>query len=267
MLSRLIQQKVPIGSRVKFTLKTGAEILGILIEIGRDHISLENKDGMSTILTESIGAWEVIQKETETPEEKGLEKKPPKDNFQIEAIKKIIEIETRFQARLQSAKLELKPPDFVFHSDEIKGQQKSDAITILERIKNKYEYAKKVNELGAKFGRIQPIAAELKSLVDKFPTSSSLKSHLAYLYFLLGNSMEAIKLYEEAAIYSQNVQNWFNWAVLALRTGKEKLACYALEQVFYRTAITEEIETWHIYIGSEVPSKTASAAPMLYLYI
>ena len=37
MLSRLIQQKVPIGNNVRFTLKNGNEISGILIEIGRDH--------------------------------------------------------------------------------------------------------------------------------------------------------------------------------------------------------------------------------------
>lgn len=57
MLARLIQQKVPIGSQVKFSLKTGRESSGVLVEIGRDHITVENRDAPATILTEMIGAW------------------------------------------------------------------------------------------------------------------------------------------------------------------------------------------------------------------
>ena len=36
MLARLIQQKVPLGSHVKFSLKTGREISGVLTEIGQE---------------------------------------------------------------------------------------------------------------------------------------------------------------------------------------------------------------------------------------
>ncbi len=60
MLSKLIQRQVPIGSKVIFLLKNGREISGELVEIGRNHISLESANGLVTILVEMIGSWEVI---------------------------------------------------------------------------------------------------------------------------------------------------------------------------------------------------------------
>ncbi|RLA94533.1 MAG: DNA-binding protein, partial [Deltaproteobacteria bacterium] len=60
---------------------------------------------------------------------------------------------------------------------------------------------------------------------------------------------EAFKLYEEAAIHSQKALDWFNLAVLALKNGKEELACYALEEVFHQIRIIEEQDTWYIYVG------------------
>jgi tetratricopeptide (TPR) repeat protein len=258
MLSRLIQQKVPIGSKVKFTLKNGHEISGFLIEIGRDHVSLENKDGMATILTELIGAWEILEKEVEKVSQGRLNEKISETitgkatlsaDLESEVIKKVVEIEARFQAQVQSAKIELKAPDFVYPSGEITSRQKIDANTIWERIKSRYEYCQKINELSAKFGRIQPIANELKSLVERFPNSPSLKRHMGYFYTLLGNTSEAIKLYKEAAIHSQEAYDWFNLAVLALKTGKEELACYSMEQVFDRIPINEEQNGWYVYVG------------------
>jgi len=251
MVVRLIQQKIPIGTKVKFTLKNGREISGVLVEIGRDHISLENKDGTAIILTELIGAWEVLEKKVEKSTEKlpeTLTAKVIPVDLEPKVLKGIVEIETRFQVRLQNARIELKTPDFTFPSEEIESQQKRDAA-LWDRIKNRYEYAQKINELSPKFGRIQPIVNDLKSLVERFPTSPGLKRHLGYFYFLSGNITEAFKLYEEAAIHSQKALDWFNLAVLALKNGKEELACYALEEVFHQIRIIEEQDTWYIYVG------------------
>ena len=78
MVVRLIQQKIPIGTKVKFTLKNGREISGILVEIGRAHISLENRNGTATILTELIGTWELLEKEVEKPDKEKLSETPAK---------------------------------------------------------------------------------------------------------------------------------------------------------------------------------------------
>lgn len=181
----------------------------------------------------------------EAPREPGS----PLTDLQAAVFKRLIGIEARFQARLQAAKIELKPPDFTIPPDDAERWQKTDAATIWDRTKNRYEYARKINELSAKFGRIQPIVNDLKSLAGRFPASSCLKRHLAYFYFLLGNREEAIQCYQDAATSSRQAYDWFNAAVMALGFGKEEMACYSLEQVFHQSPITEEQEAWHIYVN------------------
>ncbi|MBW1972690.1 MAG: DNA-binding protein, partial [Deltaproteobacteria bacterium] len=196
MISRLIQQKAPIGSKVNFTLKSGHQVFGVLVEIGRDHICIKNKDGIATILTESIGAWEVIDISQEPPGK--IDKAPSDRDVEIEIRRKIIEIETRFQTCIKNTRIGLKAPSLNFPSNEIQGRYYDNAGKVWDRIRNKYEYAQKINELSPKFGRIQLIANEIKSLVDRFPFSPTLKSHLGYFYYLLGNKPEALRLYKEA---------------------------------------------------------------------
>ena len=96
-----------------------------------------------------------------------------------------------------------------------------DILTIWNRIKDKYEYAVKINELSVKFGRIQPIINDLRSLASWFPTSASVKRHLAYFYWLSGNQGEAIKYYRDIALTFKNTWDWFNTAVLAFNEGQE----------------------------------------------
>lgn len=263
MITRLVQQKVPIGSQVRFLLKNGREISGVLIEIGRDHITVENTEGSATILTEMIGSWEVIEKPEKKDTEDALESISKGDDeverdTQVQheepseiygrTLKKLIEIEAYNKTRLQNAKIELKSPDFIIPTDKIKRWQDSDAPVVWDRIKNRYAYAQKVNELSSKFGRIQPITTELKQLSERFPAVIELKRHLAYFYFLSGKREEAIQCYQEIAISSQDVQDLFNLSVLALQVGKGELACYSLEHVFHKVSIIEEIDAWYVYV-------------------
>jgi len=233
MIGKLIQEKVPIGSHVRFSLKTGEIISGVIVEIGLDYISLKNEGGKATILTDIIGAWEILEKP---------------NIVASEVIKKVTEIEIRFNTKIQSAKIDLKLPDFTLGTKDV-GYHQKEIEPIWNRIKNKYEYAKKINELSPVFGRIQDIVNELSSLVNRFSALSGPKRHLAYFYFLLGNINEAYKLYEKLVIYSQNLQDWFNLGVLALKIGKDYIACFAMEQFFQRASIVQEQGAWLVYIG------------------
>lgn len=274
MLSQLIQRQVPIGSRVTFSLKNGREASGVLVEIGRDHVTLENKEGMATVLVGMIGAWEVFEDkalELETGTTPHVQ--PSEDDRASDAsarlveqpaearaaqsmptsllepmVKKLFEIEARFQAQLQTAKVEVEAPDFTFPANEIPARYKKQAARVWSRVSERYRYAEKINELSSKFGRIQPITHELESLVERFPSSSGLKRHLAYFYFLLGNKKGAVACYKDAAVTSRKASDWYNVAVLALKTGKEELACYALEQVFYQIPVTEKPDAWYVYV-------------------
>ncbi|MBC8233248.1 tetratricopeptide repeat protein [bacterium] len=317
MLSQLVQRQVLIGNKVTFFLKNGHKVTGVLVEISCDHITLENEKGITTVLVEMIGAWEVPEdKALELEAETTSDTQPSEDNptpdtnaqiteqptgaqtaqslstenLELEAeatsdtqpskdnptpntnaqiteqpteaqtaqslstenlepiFKKLIEIEARFHAQLQTAKIELEVPDFVFPADDISDRYKEQVATVWNIISNRYEYANKINELSSKFGRIQPITHDLESLVKRFSNSSNLKRHLAYFYFLLGEERKSMDYYKDAAKTSQEVDDWYNLASLALKSGEEELGCYALEQVFFQVPITEKPDAWYVYI-------------------
>ncbi len=272
-LIQLIQRQVPIGSRVTFSLKSGRQVSGTLVELGRDHVTVQINGSLATVLVDMIGAWEVMENEPSAPIEEtarvevleseeapGTERTDhpvnttaeqflTSDSVEPEILKRLIEIEARFQAKLQAAKIEIKAPDFAFPADEFKGQHRTDAVTLWSRIKDKYEYAAKINELSAKFGRIQPIINDLQTLADWFPTAPVVKRHLAYFNWLSGNERKATEYYKDAAVASSEGHDWYNVAVLALKNGQEALACYGLEQFFHHASVTEEANAWYIYIG------------------
>lgn len=126
MLSQLIQRQVSISSAVIFNLKDGREISGVLIEIGRDHVTVDSAGESVTILTEMIGTWRIPkgaespQQEPPTPKSMPVPVSPPEPSDQ-ETIKKLLEIEARFQARQQVSFLQVKVPDFGFPCSRVEA--------------------------------------------------------------------------------------------------------------------------------------------------
>lgn len=252
MISQLIQRQVPIGSKVLFTLKDGRHMDGILMEIGRDHVTIDSNGESVTILTELIGTWRVTNEHAPPQEDVSLATSLPKPFLEAsdpETIGKLAKIEARFQVQQDVICLEIKVPDFAFPASEIKGRPGTDVLTVWNRVKNKYQYAEKINELSAKFGRIQPLAQELVVLAGQFPHSPSIKRHLAYFYHLLGKQQESLDLYGAAAVSSNNPWDWYNLAVKAQTTTRDALACYSLSRFFHLTPSIELLRAWYIYVG------------------
>ena len=260
MLSKLIQRQVPIGSKAIFWLKNGREVSGELVELARDHITLENEGGQITILTEMIGGWEVIASaEPEKPlEEFSATELAPKpeatlasatSSVPVDAIapilKKSLEIEVRFGARLGTASIELREPSFSLPSGEIPKQYEQ----IWNKLSNRYQYAKKINELSKKFGRIQSIVADLKTLADRLPNSAAIRRHLAYCHFLAGEEKEAFNCYRETARISRETRDWYNLAAMALRVAQNMTAIFSLSQYFIRASIADDPNAWYVYIN------------------
>ena len=59
VLVSTIQRQLPIGSRVTVFRKDGQQICGLLSEIGRDHITIEDDRRQVTVLIDVIAGWEV----------------------------------------------------------------------------------------------------------------------------------------------------------------------------------------------------------------
>ena len=237
MHTSVIQRQVPIGSRGTFSRKDGREITGVLVEIGRDHISIEQEHNhrLVTVSPEMVAGWEIHEDAKATSSEP-------------EALRKLIEVEARFQAQLQASRIELIPPNFAVSREELRGPYQNKATDICARIKNRYEYAAKINELSAKFGRIQPIIHDLKSLMQLLPTSPSIKRQLAYLCVLSGSRRESVQYYKEAAVASQAREDWYNVAAIALKENSEEVACYGLEQFYNRARATDNLNAWYVYV-------------------
>jgi len=258
MLSQIIQRQIAIGSTVVFALKDGREISGVLVEIGRDHVTLDKAGELVTILVEMIGTWRVpkgaelaTQVQTPAPELASTSTPTQRSSEPIEqeAIKKLLEIEAFFQAQQQVSSIQVKAPDFVFPAHEIQGKQNANALTVWNRVKDKYQYAEKINELSSKFGRIQPLVLELASLAEQYPHSASVKRHLAYFYHLLGEHQKSLALYKEAAPVSNNALDWYNLAAKALTNGDEALACYSLGRFFQMIPDIEVSHAWYVYVS------------------
>ena len=172
-------------------------------------------------------------------------------NLEEQASEQLDEIEDRFKNEIECAKIELKPPDFTFPADELKGWQNTDIVAKWLQIKNKYENAQRINELSTKFGRIQPLLIELTPLVRRFPDSLSLKRAFAYFNTLShpDDWQKTIHTYQEVAITSDDPRDWFNVAVSALNLNKKELACYSLEKFFQSVSVIDAPQAWYVYVS------------------
>jgi tetratricopeptide (TPR) repeat protein len=258
-ISHLIQKQVPLGSSVIFTLKSGKEVAGMLSEMSRDHVALEQTDGIATILIETIGSWKVISLEARQHQasqrdveiiSKTQESPHTDENNTIDAQLQLLrEIQVKFDAYINALHL-LEPTPFSFEitEDELRSWQKSDAANAWNSAKNKFEYAAKINELSGKFGRIQPIIAQLKTIEARFPRSLSVKRQIAFLDYLSGNFVESIKRYEEISLISKEQRDWRNLAAAALKKEMHELAHLALHNMFQNTDPTFQMPEWYWYV-------------------
>ena len=243
-----IKKQVPIDSQVTFTLQTGEEISGVFAGITRESIILDTRDGERTLPLERIADFQIGSPQL------------PRDliHFKEQTSEKLVEIKNKFDIGIKESTIELEPldlTDIVFPGQELPGWEKKSLAggTSISgmwlEIKQKYEEAQNANELSSEFNRIHQIIKEFKPLVELFQTSPTLKRVLAYFYSISENWDEALQNYQEAAIQSEEVNDWINVVALALQLGKEELACYSLGKFFHRTSIINQQEAWFVYVN------------------
>ncbi len=318
MRIQLIQQKVPIGSQVTFTMKTGEKMSGSLTELGKDYVALDVLNGQAIldvkeiegihlgiyvdesdssvssvislttsedpediplpteanpklgdnqILSTPDGIEPVVEQESpdvaavstevfNSSEDSSISVEEPENSDSIgiqtdfvDPEEQLDEIEKRFKNEIESANIELQPPDFTFPADELKGWQNTSIAGKWLQIKNTFKNAERINELSTKFGRIQPLLSELTSLVRRFPNSPSLKRVTAYFNAVSDDWQEAIQIYKEVAITSKDFIDWFNVAVSALNLNEEEFACYSLERFFNGVSVIDKPNAWYIYVN------------------
>lgn len=222
------------------------------IETLNSSVPVSNQSGTTKSETISPDSTEASDSSSISPDQIEAEdssESTSSDDLEEHASKKLAEIENRFSAEIQSAKLELKFPDLTFPAEELEAWQGTDAVAKWLHMKRWYKAVQENGGLNAKFDGVQPIVADLKSLVMSFPASTALKRLLAYFSAISNNWGEALHNYQQAAVHSNKSADWFDVAVSALRLNQEELACYSLEEFFYGVSIIDEPQAWYVYIN------------------
>lgn len=248
-----------VGSSVAVTVNTGKTYSGRLTEIVADYIILGNDD--VALDAETIVDVSKLDNQVESPEssdstsndaepvESLVPNSEETDAVDIErATEKLAEIEQQFKSEIQSAKIELKEPDFTFPKEEIPGWEKTSASTLWMRFKNSYDYAKRIKELDPKHGRIQRVVGNLQSLVREFPNSPTLTRGLAYLHSLSDNWNEALQNYQACAVQSGAADDWLSVTACALKLDKEMIVCFSLGRFFEECSIMDYPQVWYAYV-------------------
>ena len=259
--AQIIQEQLlqEVGNNVKIFLKGGQEIFGTVADVRETYVIVRKANGRSTPLAiELISGVDSVDGELPVARAETTEVPPPPKSVALtstyvpqeihtpvpttvqsngidpEVQARLIKIDAFFSGKIAGSKIEVQAPDFLVPQEELKGQKPKEGIAAWDRIRQRYEYAARINELGSKYGRMQPIINELRSLIEKHATSSSLKRHLAYFLYLAGNIPEALKTYKETGALSHTAHDWYNTAALAVELNQAALGCYALEQVLSR---------------------------------
>src|SRR5438132_12452589 len=236
----IVSQLKP-GDTVTFHLRDGRKILGTFAEIGLEHVTLENDSGHATVVIDFISSWE--RQEQKPPDALGSTRGGAS---QADAAAMLLKIKRRFDARREMS-INPEPPDFAIPTDDIANRSPT-LRRALQRLKDKYDYARKVNEVAPKFGRIQPISKELTALAEQFPSSIPLARQALHFRFLSSPSENLLVDGQRLAMMSGDVRDFRNLAAFALRLGKSEMAREALLQLFEHMAVDENSDTWHVFV-------------------
>lgn len=256
------------GGVVRLLLRGGKELSGVIDQVDEDFVVIKRRGSRATtIVLDEVAAFdfpdgtmpveesEVMGSEIRSLSHPVLNAAPtistdqPLPKLGIEVFKRLEELSAQFERKMQQAKVNVVAPDPRTPLEELRALGEREAVPIWVSIKNRFDNAARVNELGPKYGRIQGIINSLKDLIEEVPSAPSLKRYLAYFQYLTDYKAAALSSAEEAALISQSARDWLMVAAFAVINTNDALARQALEQVFQRHALTENGDVWYVYVG------------------
>lgn len=287
-----IQDNFRIGSEVSVILRTGHQFSGTLSEIREASIILRQSSGGKIPLSaEAIdcifpvqdtelpgGTAPVVQNSSVMPLPTSFPQQAPPSQtvppppaptpplvpasiaseatptYPIEVITQVVEIAARFKTAIQQANLEPLSPDFSLPdsiSSMLYSQKKNKMQGEWNRLENQYRNALKVKELS----RLNQIIRGYEQVLKNYPEVSSVaRFNMGCLYLKLGQASEALKTFELAASYSREPRIFYNLAAVALRKKDKAKACYALQEFFKFTSISQHLTAWYKFLGLALDS-------------
>ncbi len=154
----------------------------------------------------------------------------------IEIERQLLKIEIAFEEKRKSSELKVVPPDFETLPD--RDFIDRHFVQSWHTIKQKYAYASKVNELDPKHGRIREIAANLRLHKDEYSSLPHIRTNLAYMHYLCGQTSDAMEELEwEIQYFRSSLEGatYLNAAFFATELGEPIKALFYLESYFFAT--------------------------------
>jgi tetratricopeptide (TPR) repeat protein len=168
-----------------------------------------------------------------------------------DAYRRLIEIEALYDTQSHNAVLKVTPPDFKLPQEGVPERVRERVLRIWNSARDKYEYALKVNELSASYGRVGVIWQALEELVDICPSSSAIQRHRAF--FLLqarpNDKDRILKSFAQVADNTKQPIDWHNLACMAINAGEINLAGYCLEMQLKQVLLSDHLASWYVYTG------------------
>jgi tetratricopeptide (TPR) repeat protein len=182
-------------------------------------------------------------------------------DYQSEVHIWLRDVEARFDSAIETtSRLKLIVQEFAGTWEK----SDCDALSIWNRIYNQYTNAKKIQELDPKFGRVQRITSELLELTQLCPAALGPKRLLGYMYLLQENREKALLAFKDAAVLSQQAQDWCNVAAVALQQEELNVAEQAFESYFSQILPSQDENVWYRFLSLVRQSRTYSGLDKIF---
>jgi len=182
-------------------------------------------------------------------------------DYQSEVHIWLRDVEARFDSAIETtSKLKLIVQEFAGTWEK----SDCDALSIWNRIYNQYTNAKKIQELDPKFGRVQRITSELLELTQLCPAALGPKRLLGYMYLLQENREKALLAFKDAAVLSNQAQDWCNVAAVALQQEELNAAEQAFESYFSQVLPSQDENVWYRFLSLVRQSRTYSGLDKIF---
>ena len=277
-----IQDNFRIGSEVSVILRTGQQFSGTLAQISQSSITLCQSSGGNIVLSaEAIDcilpaqttdlpratAPVLVQNSSPAPTPPivpALVASETNTTYPIKVITQVVEIAVRFKTAIQQANLKPLPPDFSLPlsiSSLIYSQKKNKMQGEWNKLENQYKHAIKIKELS----RLNQIIRGYEQMLKKYAEISSVaRFNMGCLYLDLGQTTEALKTFEVATSHSKEPRIFHNLAAVALQKKDTAKACYALQEFFKLTSISQYLTAWYKFLGLALDSGVVNVLSDLF---
>jgi hypothetical protein len=254
----LVQAVAKVGDFIHVHQTTGHQIAGTLATLSMSHLVVEEQGtgakhaiSLASVITVTTGQPQTI---APAPPAAGAETPhpvpavPPRiepADATSEALSVIPRLIVPSGATTIIMQRALAAPDFVAYANDDLFNLRTHGDA-LDRVRQQFDYAVRVEELDPRFRRSASMAAEMDKILLGEPHSSSAFRLAGYMHYMAGHLAVASDRYLSAALIVPDVAPywWLDAAIVALRADREELAQQGLLRYLDGATPQDDPDAW-----------------------